>query len=46
MSEAVIGLPRPRSTFTQSDGSRVLYRVFSSQEVYDCKQERIYRSPA
>jgi anthranilate 1,2-dioxygenase large subunit len=31
--------------FPQPDGSRVPYRVFSSQEVYDREQERIYRGP-
>lgn len=31
--------------FPQSDGSRVPYKVFSSQEVYDREQERIYRGP-
>lgn len=31
--------------FPQGDGSRVPYRVFSSQEVYDREQERIYRGP-
>ena len=31
--------------FPQSDGSQVPYRVFSSQEVYDREQERIYRGP-
>ncbi|WP_211221805.1 aromatic ring-hydroxylating dioxygenase subunit alpha [Granulicoccus phenolivorans] len=32
-------------SFPQADGSRVPYRVFSSQEVYDREQERIYRGP-
>ncbi|MDO5683437.1 MAG: aromatic ring-hydroxylating dioxygenase subunit alpha [Propionibacteriaceae bacterium] len=31
--------------FPQADGSRVPYKVFSSQEVYDREQERIYRGP-
>lgn len=31
--------------FPQQDGSRVPYRVFSSQEVYEREQERIYRGP-
>lgn len=31
--------------FPQPDGSRVPYRVFSSQEVYDREQERIFRGP-
>lgn len=32
-------------SFPQPDGSRVPYRVFSSQEVYDREQEQIYRGP-
>lgn len=36
---------RPPLHFPQPDGSRVPYRVFSSQEVYDREQERIYRGP-
>jgi anthranilate 1,2-dioxygenase large subunit len=31
--------------FPQTDGSRVPYKVFSSQEVYEREQERIYRGP-
>lgn len=31
--------------FPQQDGSRVPYKVFSSQEVYDREQELIYRGP-
>jgi anthranilate 1,2-dioxygenase large subunit len=31
--------------FPHPDGSRVPYEVFSSQEVYDREQERIYRGP-
>ncbi len=31
--------------FPHPDGSRVPYKVFSSQEVYDREQERIYRGP-
>ncbi|TDE37855.1 anthranilate 1,2-dioxygenase large subunit AndAc [Antarcticimicrobium sediminis] len=30
-------------TFPRRDGSRVPYKVFSSQEVYDREQEKIYR---
>jgi anthranilate 1,2-dioxygenase large subunit len=37
--------PRPPLFFPQPDGSRVPYRVFSAQEVYDREQERIYRGP-
>lgn len=33
------------AVFPRSDGSRVPYKVFSSQEVYDLEQERIYRGP-
>jgi anthranilate 1,2-dioxygenase large subunit len=32
-------------TFPHDDGSRVPYKVFSSQAVYDREQERIYRGP-
>ncbi|MDF2116451.1 aromatic ring-hydroxylating dioxygenase subunit alpha [Roseiarcaceae bacterium H3SJ34-1] len=35
----------PIGAFPNGDGSRVPYRVFSSQEVYDLEQERIYRGP-
>ena len=31
--------------FPRDDGSRVPYKVFSSQAVYDREQERIYRGP-
>lgn len=31
--------------FPQQDGSRVPYKVFSSQDVYEREQERIYRGP-
>ena len=31
--------------FPQADGAEVPYAVFSSQEVYDREQERIYRGP-
>jgi anthranilate 1,2-dioxygenase large subunit len=31
--------------FPQADGSRVPYEVFSSQEVFEREQERIYRGP-
>jgi len=31
--------------FPQSDGSQVPYKVFSSQEIYNREQERIYRGP-
>ncbi|WP_017758084.1 anthranilate 1,2-dioxygenase large subunit AndAc [Pseudacidovorax intermedius] len=31
--------------FPQADGSRVPYAVFSSQEVFEREQERIYRGP-
>ncbi|MDD0810150.1 aromatic ring-hydroxylating dioxygenase subunit alpha [Curvibacter sp. RS43] len=48
MSEQVISAPPPLGRpvfFPQQDGSRVPYRVFSSQEVYEREQERIYRGP-
>ncbi|WP_235538677.1 anthranilate 1,2-dioxygenase large subunit AndAc [Sphingomonas sp. Root710] len=32
-------------SFMRDDGSRVPYAVFSSQEIYDREQERIYRGP-
>ncbi|HKY82696.1 MAG TPA: anthranilate 1,2-dioxygenase large subunit AndAc [Sphingobium sp.] len=31
--------------FGEADGSRVPYAVFSSKEIYDLEQERIYRGP-
>jgi anthranilate 1,2-dioxygenase large subunit len=31
--------------FPRTDGSRTPYKVFSSQEVYDLEQERIFRGP-
>lgn len=31
--------------FPRSDGSRVPYAVFQSQEIYDLEQERIFRGP-
>ena len=31
--------------FPRADGSRIPYEVFSSQEVYEREQERIYRGP-
>src|ERR1700683_3487617 len=31
--------------FPRDDGSRVPYKVFSSQAVYDREQERIFRGP-
>lgn len=37
-------LPRP-SVFPRTDGSRIPYKVFSSQEIYDREQERIFRGP-
>ncbi len=33
------------AVFPKADGSRVPYKVFSSQEIYDREQERIYRGP-
>jgi anthranilate 1,2-dioxygenase large subunit len=38
------GLERPVS-FPQANGSEVPYRVFSSQDVYQLEQERIFRGP-
>ena len=35
----------PLAVFPNSDGSRVPYKVFSSQEIYEREQERIYRGP-
>lgn len=40
--------PPPASAlaqFPREDGSRVPYKVFSSQAIYDLEQERIYRGP-
>lgn len=31
--------------FPREDGSRIPYKVYSSQEIYDLEQERIYRGP-
>lgn len=31
--------------FPRADGSRVPYKVYSSQELYDLEQERIFRGP-
>ena len=48
MSEQVMSPPTATGRavhFPQADGSRVPYRVFSSQEVYEREQERIYRGP-
>ena len=36
---------RDGAFFGAADGSRVPYAVFSSQEIYDLEQERIYRGP-
>jgi anthranilate 1,2-dioxygenase large subunit len=36
----------PPVVFPNDDGSRVPYRVFSSQDIYDLEQERIFRGPA
>ena len=33
------------AVFPRDDGSRVPYAVFSSREIYDLEQERIYRGP-
>lgn len=35
----------PSVRFPREDGSRVPYKVFSSQEVFDLEQERIFRGP-
>lgn len=35
----------PAVVFPNGDGSRVPYRVFSSQAIYDLEQERIFRGP-
>lgn len=37
--------PLPLAVFPHTDGSRVPYKVFSSQEIYEREQERIYRGP-
>jgi len=36
---------KPTPLFPRADGSRVPYKFFSSQEIYDLEQERIYRGP-
>jgi anthranilate 1,2-dioxygenase large subunit len=33
------------AAFPRADGSRVPYRVFNSQDIYDREQERIFRGP-
>ena len=33
------------ASFPRDDGSRVPYKVFRSQEIYELEQERIYRGP-
>lgn len=48
MTETTISMPAASGravNFPQADGSRVPYRVFSSQEVYEREQECIYRGP-
>ena len=35
----------PLAVFPNADGSRVPYKVFSSEEIYALEQERIYRGP-
>ena len=48
MSVSTLNAPAPVGPaihFPQADGSRVPYRVFSSQEVYEREQERIFRGP-
>ena len=35
----------PLAVFPHTDGSRVPYKVFSSDEIYALEQERIYRGP-
>src|SRR5271165_719248 len=35
----------PLGAFPNGDGSRVPYRVFSSQQIYEREQERIFRGP-
>lgn len=36
---------KPLVQFPRTDGSRTPYKVFSSQEVYELEQERIFRGP-
>ena len=35
----------PLVQFPRTDGSRIPYKVFSSQEVHELEQERIFRGP-
>lgn len=35
----------PLAVFLRDDGSRVPYKVFSSKEIYDLEQERVFRRP-
>ncbi len=35
----------PLAVFPHTDGSRVPYKVFSSEEIYALEQERVYRGP-
>jgi anthranilate 1,2-dioxygenase large subunit len=43
--DAIVDGSQNLAAFPHADGSRVPYKVFSSQEIYDLEQERIYRGP-
>ena len=45
ITDPVTHLAPPLAVFPNTDGSRVPYKVFSSQEIYEREQERIYRGP-
>lgn len=45
MTETIVPKQEREVHFPQPDGSRVPYKVFSSQDVFDREQERIYRGP-
>ena len=45
MDHLIIEPAPPLAVFPHTDGSRVPYKVFSSQEIYDLEQERIFRGP-
>ncbi len=45
MDHPIVEPAPPLAVFPHTDGSRVPYKVFSSQEIYEREQERIFRGP-
>ncbi len=45
MDHPILETPPALAVFPHTDGSRVPYKVFSSQEIYEREQERIFRGP-